>query len=114
MGFRVSKPWGDSERYDLVVNAGGRLWRVHLKSTAAVHARGYEVQPIYSVYSDVQGRNKAGYSAEEIDVLVVHIRPREVWYVIPERRSWAARICDFIRTLRANARGGRAIGRRGC
>jgi hypothetical protein len=83
LGFGVSKPWGDSERYDFVVNAGGRLWRVQLKSTAVVHARGYEVQPIYSVYGDGYGRSKAGYSADEIDVLVVHIRPREVWYVLP-------------------------------
>jgi len=62
---------------------GGRLWRVQLKSTAVVHARGYEVQPIYSVYSGGNGRSKAGYTAEEIDVLVVHIGPRNVWYVLP-------------------------------
>src|SRR5438445_11877354 len=41
--------------------------------------RGYEIQPIYSVY----GKGKAGYTAEEIDALVVHIQPRDVWYVIP-------------------------------
>jgi hypothetical protein len=79
MGFRVLKPWGDSERYDFVLDSGGRMWRVQLKSTAALHARGYEVQPIYSVY----GKGKAGYTADEIDVLVVHIRPLDVWYVLP-------------------------------
>ncbi len=25
MGFLVSKPWGDSDRYDFVADAGGRL-----------------------------------------------------------------------------------------
>jgi hypothetical protein len=79
MGFRVLKPWGDSERYDFVLDSGGRLWRVQLKSTAVVHARGYEVQPIYGVY----GKGKSGYTADEIDVLVVHIRPCDVWYVLP-------------------------------
>jgi PD-(D/E)XK endonuclease len=79
MGFRVCKPWGDSERYDFVLDSGGRLWRVQLKSTGALHARGYEVQPIYGVY----GRGKAGYTADDIDVLVVHIRPCDVWYVLP-------------------------------
>jgi len=83
MGFRVAKPWGDSERYDFIVNAGGRLWRVQLKSTAVVHARGYEVQPIYSVYEGVNGRSKTGYTEDDIDVLVVHIAPRDVWYVLP-------------------------------
>jgi len=62
---------------------GGRLWRVQLKSTAVGHARGDEVQPIYSVYSGGNGGSKAGYTAEEIDVLVVHIGPRNVWYVLP-------------------------------
>jgi len=79
MGFRVSKPWGDSERYDFVVDSGGRLWRVQLKSTGVVHARGYEVQSIYGVY----GRGKTGYTAEDIDVLAVHVRPLDVWYLLP-------------------------------
>jgi hypothetical protein len=79
LGFRVLKPWGDSERYDFVLDSGGRLWRVQLKSTAVLHSRGYEVQAIYGVY----GKGKAGYTADEIDVLVVHIRPRDVWYVLP-------------------------------
>jgi len=83
MGFRVAKPWGDSERYDFIVDSGGRLWRVQLKSTAVVHARGYEVQPLYSVYRRACGRGKAEYTADEIDVLAVHIRPSDVWYVIP-------------------------------
>src|ERR1700686_1040348 len=57
MGFRVLKPWGDSERYDFVLDSGSQLWRVQLKCTEVVHARGYEVQPTYGVY----GRGKAGY-----------------------------------------------------
>jgi hypothetical protein len=90
MGFRVLKPWGDSERYDFVLDSGGRLWRVQLKSTAVVHARGYEVQPTYSVYR----KGKSGYTADEIDVLVVHIRPRDVWYVLP------AEVVALCRNLR--------------
>ena len=46
MGFRVAKPWGDSDRYDFILDSGGRLWRVQLKSTEVLHSRGYEVQPI--------------------------------------------------------------------
>lgn len=79
MGFQVAKPWGDSERYDFIVDSGGRLWRVQLKSTEVLHGRGYEVQPIYGVY----GKGKTAYTEDEIDVLVVHIGPRNVWYVIP-------------------------------
>src|SRR5579863_6471726 len=83
MGFRVARPWGDSDRYDFILDSGGRLWRVQLKSTEVLHSRGYEVQPVVSVYNRGEARSKVGYTAEEIDVLVVHIGPRDVWYVLP-------------------------------
>jgi len=33
LGFAVAKPWGDSRRYDFVVDSGYGLWRVQVKST---------------------------------------------------------------------------------
>jgi hypothetical protein len=65
LGLKVTKPWGDSERYDFVVDAGERLWRVQIKCTAAVRAGGYHIQPIHFVY----GKKKVTYTAEDIDVL---------------------------------------------
>src|SRR5881397_1150643 len=70
LGFGVAKPWGDSERYDFILDphcpdshnhdshnndshghaVRRRLWRVQLKCTEVVRARGYDVQPIYSIY----------------------------------------------------------------
>jgi len=79
LAFGVAKPWGDSERYDFILDSGHRLWRVQLKCTDALRARGYDVQPIYSIY----GQGKRVYTANDIDVLVVHIVPLDVWYVLP-------------------------------
>jgi hypothetical protein len=79
LGFRVTKPWGDSERYDFVLDSGRRLWRVQIKCTAAERAGGYHIQPIHFVY----GKNKVFYTAEDIDVLAAHIVPLDVWYVVP-------------------------------
>jgi hypothetical protein len=79
LGFKVTKPWGDSERYDFVVDAGRRLWRVQIKCTAAERAGGYHIQPIHFVY----GKNKVVYTADDIDVLAAHIVPLDVWYVVP-------------------------------
>jgi hypothetical protein len=79
LGFNTAKPWGDSERYDFILDAHPRLWRVQLKCTQVLRARGYDVQPIYSIY----GKGKVTYTAADIDVLVVHIPPLEVWYVLP-------------------------------
>ncbi len=79
LGFKVTKPWGDSERYDFVVDAGRRLWRVQIKCTAAERAGGYHIQQIHFVY----GKNKVVYTADDIDVLAAHIVPLDVWYVVP-------------------------------
>jgi hypothetical protein len=79
LGFRVAKPWGDSERYDFILDSGQRLWRVQLKCTEALRARGYDVQPIYAVY----GKGKVVYDSGDIDILVAHIVPRDAWYVLP-------------------------------
>jgi len=44
-GMVVSKPWGDNERYDVVVDAGWHLlWRVQVKLTGARHHRGFAVR----------------------------------------------------------------------
>lgn len=43
-GFGVAKPYGDNEHYDVVVDSGGKLWRVQVKSTAATHHRGFSVR----------------------------------------------------------------------
>jgi len=79
LGLKVTKPWGDSERYDFVVESSGRFWRVQIKCTAAMHAGGYHIQPIHSVY----GERKMVYTEAEIDVLAAHIVPLDVWYVVP-------------------------------
>jgi hypothetical protein len=78
-GFYVSKPWGDSERYDFIIDNGRRLWRVQLKCTASIAFRGYGVQAIHFVY----GEGKVAYTADDIDVLVAYIIPKKVWYVLP-------------------------------
>src|SRR5947208_15539759 len=79
LGFLVAKPWGDSEKYDFVLDAGSKLWRVELKSTEGVHARGYEIQPIFSV----DGEGKGGYKAGEIDGVVGDIQAGGLWVVFP-------------------------------
>ena len=78
-GFLVAKPWGDSDMYDFIVDSGTRLWRVQLKSTAVLQQRGYHVNMMHNAYR----KGKVGYKAEDIDMLVVHIPPLEIWYVLP-------------------------------
>jgi PD-(D/E)XK endonuclease len=79
LNFKVTKPWGDSERYDFVLDSGARLWRVQIKCTACAYGSGYRMQPTHSVY----GKSDQVYTAEEIDVLACHIVPLDLWYIIP-------------------------------
>jgi hypothetical protein len=77
MGFGVSRPWGDSEPYDLIVDSGKKLWRVQVKSASHVNKWGG-----YMVRATGNDTRKK-YSLEEIDVLVAYIVPEDLWYVIP-------------------------------
>ena len=78
LGFAVSKPWGDSERYDFILDAGRRIWRVQIKCTESLNANGYQVQ---STYTDQ--KKKGHYTVADIDVLVAYILPLDLWYVVP-------------------------------
>jgi hypothetical protein len=40
-GLRVIKPWGDSSRYDFVVETGGPFLRVQVKSTSCQRSKHY-------------------------------------------------------------------------
>jgi hypothetical protein len=77
LGFAVAKPWGDSDRYDVVLRAGKIFWRVQIKSVWGTEP----TRPYYRVKTT--GRRRTSYSAEEIDFLVAYIFPKDLWYVFP-------------------------------
>jgi hypothetical protein len=73
--FPVCKPWGESERYDLVVDWGKGFWRVQVKGRFHRRRSKYQVTT-----ENNQGRT---YTRDEIDFIVVHIVPEDAWYVVP-------------------------------
>ena len=77
LGFGVAKPWGDSERYDFIVDSGEKLWRVQLKSAYVGSKEGG-----YTVHA-FGNQSRVAYTAAEIDVVVGYVVPEEAWYVIP-------------------------------
>jgi len=44
LGFGVARPWGDSERYDFILDCGRRFWRVQVKSTGCYADSRYRVK----------------------------------------------------------------------
>ena len=78
LGFSVARPYGDSNRYDLIVDSGKRLLRIQVKSTIRVYRGGYSVHATGS-----PKREFPAYTAEEIDFLVAYIIPLDIWYIVP-------------------------------
>jgi len=76
MGMYVSKPYGDSRRYDVLVEANGRIWRVQVKSTI-YRRRGNE----YSL--NVMGPGRKRYEEGTVDFFAVYLIPADEWYIIP-------------------------------
>ena len=81
LGFRVAKPWGESDRYDVVVRVGRTFWRVQVKSVlgTAVSRRHYRI----TTTGGNSDRGRTPYSRDEIDFLVAYIFPEDIWYVFP-------------------------------
>ncbi|MGA7755866.1 MAG: group I intron-associated PD-(D/E)XK endonuclease [Candidatus Sulfotelmatobacter sp.] len=76
LGFLVSKPWGESSRYDLIVDNGRRLLRVQVKSADRAGEYGG-----YTFHA--HGNTTRVYRASEIDLLAAYVVPVDVWYLFP-------------------------------
>ena len=76
MGMLISKPLGDSCRYDVLVDGGGRILRVQVKSTM-YRRRGNE----YSL--NVMGPGRKPYEEGSVDFFAVYLIPANAWYIIP-------------------------------
>jgi hypothetical protein len=78
LGLKLAKPWGDSNRYDFILDNGQRCLRIQVKCTQSINARSYQVQ---STYCDK--KKKAKYTAADVDILVAYVIPLDLWYVVP-------------------------------
>jgi hypothetical protein len=81
LGFSVAKPWGEGERYDVIVRVENVCWRVQVKSVLAKR----QGRLHYRIKTSGQDRRKGYtfYSANEIDFLVAYVFPEDLWYVFP-------------------------------
>jgi hypothetical protein len=89
--FAISKPWGDSERYDFILDnrliPGAcpersrrvHLFRIQIKCTDSLRAGAYETRATYSV-----GKGRAVYTKRDIDFIAAHVVALDIWYIIPE------------------------------
>jgi hypothetical protein len=80
--FAVSKPWGDSERYDFILDnrpqPNIQLSRIQVKCTASLRAGAYETRATYTY-----GNQHYVYTKRDIDFIAAHVVPLDLWYIIP-------------------------------
>ena len=75
LGWNAARPWGESERYDFIVDSGRRLLRVQVKSTRYLReCNRFRVTP---------GAGGVLYTNQDIDFIAAYIVPLDLWYVIP-------------------------------
>jgi len=95
-GLCVSKPYGDSNSYDLVVGRPGHFVAVQVKCTVFNTANG--VGYICSVCS-----SHKQYGPGSFDFLAAYLVCEDVWYIIPEKETrgkWSISLgtqCDHSR-----------------
>ena len=74
-GLCVSKPWGETARYDFAVEHEARFVRVQVKSTGFIDRGGYSCS--------VRG-SRGAYVGDPFDFVAVYVVPEDIWYIIPE------------------------------
>jgi hypothetical protein len=73
-GLCVTKPWGETARYDFAIEHEGHFVRVQVKSTMFKDRGGYSCT--------VRGC-RGPYEGDPFDFLAVYLIPEDVWYIIP-------------------------------
>jgi hypothetical protein len=79
--LHVSKPWGNAYRYDVGIECGGKLLRVHVRCTTHKCSGGKAYLCTTRPHRTIGG----GYTGKEIDYLAVYIIPENIWYIFPSR-----------------------------
>ena len=74
LGMTVTRPWGDSLHYDVVLESEGCWLRVQVKSSTCKRNNSY--------YINLHG-SKHYYTTDDFDFIAALIIPLDVWYIIP-------------------------------
>ena len=79
-GLIVSKPFGDSASYDIIVECprDRRLLKVQVRSVLRKNGRGYKVDAR-------RGFHRRPLTPADADLLAAYVAPERAWYIIPVR-----------------------------
>jgi len=101
-GYSVSQPVGDNDRYDLILDVGGELYRVQVK-TARVDGNSI-VFRCDSTYYGKDGSVKSQYTNEQIDMFAAYCpETKDIVYVdVDDAPKTAMRLREESDSARSN------------
>lgn len=76
LGLRVSKPYGDSAPYDFLVESGGTVYKVQVKSTRYRETK-------CKAFLCTTGAQRRRYQTEDVDFIAAYVVTDDAWYIIP-------------------------------
>jgi|SRR5579859_2287153 len=76
-GFHVAKPFGDTARYDVLLESHGRTQRIQVKCVSRPFRSGYKVLAAHG------SARKTPYRPRDVDFIAAFIVPLRLWYIIP-------------------------------
>lgn len=79
LGLAVSKPFGDSLPYDVVIESHHRLLRIQIKASFVSSRAGYCIN--VGTRGDAPGRHF--YTPDEVDYIAAYVVLHDAWYIIP-------------------------------
>lgn len=85
LGLSVLKPLTEHERYDLVLGAGGELYRVQCK-WASLRDGVVKINLGGSYHSPTRGYVRTTYGAEEVDAIAAYCHDLRKCYFLPIKR----------------------------
>ena len=72
--FRVAKPWGNIDPYDVLVGMGRGFWRVQVKRATRHHRGQYHAR---------SGGHRGHYTKDTIDFIAAYVAQENIWYIVP-------------------------------
>jgi PD-(D/E)XK endonuclease len=86
LDFRIAKPWGESDPYDILVGMGHGFWRVQVKRAP------YSRQGQYVARA---GGCSGHYTKDNIDFIAAHLLQEDIWYLVPVEAFQGRKMLHF-------------------
>lgn len=91
--YSVSKPFGDNDSYDFIVDNSSLLYKVQVKRVSNFSTKTRS----YPLHCKKGPRKKLNYSVNEVDVFAFYVEPEKAWYLFKNKAQKIVHVFPHIR-----------------